>query len=908
LNYGECLVCDRHVSWETAKKCSEEQSFFCTNYCSEEDCPNRDDCHDIQHPSCWESHIPSVKKLVHRHTPIDPLVERFVHCVTYSASGTAKQRKLHQRDANARWFDIDHEEQKLRMYNRFSQLCDPLGSGNANNFNQYPVIVSFLGNTMAGKSSLIKAIILLSNLNMLNSSHDQSQERLELLSKLERDTSWGPVTRSANLNDLNKPTSRGVHLYKANNTSCKGNTERERILLFADCEGFDGGSQQTNSETYGESSRARRHVLSRSPSGFPRDASQSRSIGEAMDVQDSLDPASELPLGAKSYNSDQGKTGVELFYARFLYAMSNVIVYVADRDGSLQPSLAKFFGWAASAVFHSVNNPSRKTLIIVRHKSSPHDTKLYNEDTMSEKYLESLAPLWIGESKDSPLRKFVENYNSKQPLYTRQINKNRDLFRLLFTEVKCCYIPDLKNVQKKPVELFDQYRLLGKQIGAAADRAQHGITQSWSNYNVPTLTQILRSAFEHFRTSDDAFDFYTAAKNDKSNPVSPADHYAAFLKHAYANGMNVEPDLLGDFISETIAASLVIRELRVRNPVLRVKRAGENQHREGLLEITNISVVVDPLRLYQTELSVIITKAFEIYQQRFQTCHFRFSNGDSCVKRSQINQPPSQYWEEKGLAESHEYHFSLRKAIEPGGIQLMRQETPKFFSSLLGNTIPQVFREKYEEIDLVFMDHSPAHAHKIQRRIVFDWRMQLYQKYRTIWKSLYSNKTCLGCLLAVPDNVLRCGHALCLNCVREFGKPSVEYEGNWTLQECAICGGLAAKRSSKVPYTVAVKPRCAGVRLLTLDGGGVRGIIILSILRAIQDEAALGERVPIRIFFDLIVGTSTGKNTMLCQSLSLMWNPRRYCRFRLGHTRRHCGKYAKEVQAIKSRYIRKDTI
>ena len=52
------------------------------------------------------------------------------------------------------------------------------------------------------------------------------------------------------------------------------------------------------------------------------------------------------------------------------------------------------------------------------------------------------------------------------------------------------------------------------------------------------------------------------------------------------------------------------------------------------------------------------------------------------------------------------------------------------------------------------------------------------------------------------------------------------------------------------------KPRLAAPRILALDGGGVRGVIELEILDAI--EARLGSRIPIHRFFDLIGGTSTG--------------------------------------------------
>lgn len=57
------------------------------------------------------------------------------------------------------------------------------------------------------------------------------------------------------------------------------------------------------------------------------------------------------------------------------------------------------------------------------------------------------------------------------------------------------------------------------------------------------------------------------------------------------------------------------------------------------------------------------------------------------------------------------------------------------------------------------------------------------------------------------------------------------------------------------PWSVALKPASAGVRVLTLDGGGVRAIMQLEQLRALQQD--LGN-LPLHLFFDLMVGTSAG--------------------------------------------------
>jgi len=101
--------------------------------------------------------------------------------------------------------------------------------------------------------------------------------------------------------------------------------------------------------------------------------------------------------------------------------------------------------------------------------------------------------------------------------------------------------------------------------------------------------------------------------------------------------------------------------------------------------------------------------------------------------------------------------------------------------------------------------------------------------------------------------VLPCGHGYCDSCVRDFGEPSSNYECAVTVYRCVLC------RSSfrdEIHQVVKLKPRCAGIRVLTLNGGGIRGIIELAILEKLHDR--IGLEVPIRDLFDLIMGTSTG--------------------------------------------------
>jgi hypothetical protein len=94
--------------------------------------------------------------------------------------------------------------------------------------------------------------------------------------------------------------------------------------------------------------------------------------------------------------------------------------------------------------------------------------------------------------------------------------------------------------------------------------------------------------------------------------------------------------------------------------------------------------------------------------------------------------------------------------------------------------------------------------------------------------------------------------------------------GQITLEECPL---HPSEPKWPEPWQIRVKPSLAGVRILTLDGytlsylivisiqaianisdrGGMRGIVELEILRALQHELPNG--IPVQAFFDLVVGT-----------------------------------------------------
>ncbi|CAG8428380.1 unnamed protein product [Penicillium salamii] len=110
-----------------------------------------------------------------------------------------------------------------------------------------------------------------------------------------------------------------------------------------------------------------------------------------------------------------------------------------------------------------------------------------------------------------------------------------------------------------------------------------------------------------------------------------------------------------------------------------------------------------------------------------------------------------------------------------------------------------------------------------------------------------SNKICLYCLFQNAQHVLGCGHTLCDHYAHVFGTPSVGIEYEFTIRGYIYC-------LYQRPLIASVLPLTMSPSVLTIDGGGVKGVIPLEFLLLVHEHLH-----PYRIqdIVDLALGTSS---------------------------------------------------
>ncbi|CAK7238176.1 hypothetical protein SEUCBS140593_010402 [Sporothrix eucalyptigena] len=124
-------------------------------------------------------------------------------------------------------------------------------------------------------------------------------------------------------------------------------------------------------------------------------------------------------------------------------------------------------------------------------------------------------------------------------------------------------------------------------------------------------------------------------------------------------------------------------------------------------------------------------------------------------------------------------------------------------------------------------------------------------RFQHRWCSVHSSETCLSCLRRRPQVELPCGHAVCENCVAVYGQPCVGDRWLVRLPACLLCGAALPDSA-----TFRLHPPTAGVGVLCIDGGGIRGVVPLQLLKRIEDRVGLP--IPFQRFVKVAFGVSSG--------------------------------------------------
>jgi hypothetical protein len=173
--------------------------------------------------------------------------------------------------------------------------------------------------------------------------------------------------------------------------------------------------------------------------------------------------------------------------------------------------------------------------------------------------------------------------------------------------------------------------------------------------------------------------------------------------------------------------------------------------------------------------------------------------------------------------------------------------------------VPAVTPERYTSDDLVrmFRDcwlENTARAYRDCDSVLESARLHIEQlrNHRVYLASVDYGYRCAACLQESWAHLLPCEHGLCTLCLRAcHGK---ELSGcRMHIYECPVCEQNIGSTCIR-----GFVPPTASLRVLALDGGGIKGLVQLQILEHLLDKVRLSGAIHISSLFDLMVGSSIG--------------------------------------------------
>lgn len=702
------------------------------------------------------------------HEKVDLDIVRRLESILHPSTDPAETREQHQEDERTKWFGVardDDGETVFEDYGRYASLVSETARL-ASTENRYPQLVSFVGVTNAGKSTIVKMLVK-RNATSKDGGFDAAFP--------------SPVIGSV-LDDT-RTTSGNVNLYID-----PAHHSDPLPIFFADCEGFEGGE--------------------RAPLGSQYQQSTQRSKDEQPSAWVNTRPIK----WADSDEHRRREYAVTVLYPRILYSFSDCVVFVLRNPKTFgSAALTKLLDWGAAALEKSMNQPALPHCIVALNDSHPGlDGSQWDIAHATQSLLSSVGDVFSGVEGVPQFRNLADHWQR----LGREVNSIKDLI--------LCYYASFKVVR---IPAGPHYTLISRQIDklhatirADCEAAHESKRKARLLTNAEELNLYLQSGFDHFAANIDVpFDFMQASLSRNPIPKDFGEHILQLCETLSSRIPSREPARIKHMfqqLSIMLASCMLLDCARFR---------------KGL-----------PRQLFASY-THFFEYAMNEYLELHCPCSFVSLDGTRVCKSVKARHRAKGHQDDRGIIAAGDYVSPLDQAFARDWLCQLEAavgDLQRAFSQdlNLNRSILVSQQSERSEEDIAFAIHID----------------RLDRFYRAIGPATWvrSHSTCYCCLMNVPQHALPCGHALCDRCARACGDLK---QSTLLMTWCPLHRNTARWAQPKV---VKYKPREASVRVLALDGGGIRGVVQLEILRAI--EAVLGKHLPVQVFFDLMVGTGTG--------------------------------------------------
>ena len=722
---------------------------------------------------------------------------------------------MHDEDLHSLWFWIAGDDQhstgvRFEDLPRFSRLVADHRQRN-NLETCFPRLVSLVGTTGAGKSTLIRM--------MLEKPWVTDETRGS-------DAEFVPIVGKRN---STVPTSGDVHLYA---DFLPEEEFPDRPIFYADCEGFDGGAVAPagsfahirNRGEYGRKENRARSYLSELLRYLIGQA-RTRTFGLSSLVNEGKLPTRD--------------TMIKKLFPRLLYNFSDVVIFVVKEPRTLGERIVDILNWASASAASALNRATLPRLIVV----------INNADQSADWDPEATKRQFFEENKhtiteDPNIRRLRESFVDRG----MRVETLEELLLMHYASVDFILVPH-GHIRSR---LSDQLRRLSIIV---QDRTRESQQRKYdAGMLLPSQDQefFFQLAFDHFVTNIDThkpFDFLAKLLQLNPMPNNLANNLSRLFRAVHMSmGTNSENDTASEFlhlvaplVSSAIALNATRSYGRLPGKLSHVFRGGSASHDDH------------PDTTYEKQ----VEEAIERFCDRSK-CHFvnrsSIEHRDCVLSRMGHNEVHHHQNVNGDIIGRGSFESAFVEAIRTQWRDVMLQQLEVVDESI--QSLMRPLNSSGPQLSPLVRTLRPKHdaiwdAHHQNLRKLFHELPSLAMK--TVRRLFL----CFFCLRDVPAQLLPCNHAICERCVRALVHcHSFSCDNDKRLVSLKQCPLHHETKNFEPSPQLQLKPCFSGVRILTLDGGGVRGYIQLMLLQAVQSE--LGGHIPIQRFFDLIGGTSTG--------------------------------------------------
>ncbi|KAI5801210.1 hypothetical protein EDC01DRAFT_647235 [Geopyxis carbonaria] len=608
-------------------------------------------------------------------------------------------------------------------------------------------------------------------------------------------------------NSAGTATSFNVHMYADEST-----LSARYPLVYADSEGLEGGNNPTASRLITAELNAEQETNSKTKTSKRR--ASVPGFGHCAPISEDFFGAEKTIIKV----DDPAVTReiyVDQIYPRILYSLSDVICFVTNTPNNPEIVFRKLIFWADEAVAAAVNQTVIPYAIVVLNCPTQHSPELLDPVVATKK-------LFYGKEQMS-MTKLLKGIAAKWIKKTQKpVDTVFELLKCYFRDIIVVYIPHGRDTSIG-IDVFKAQ--LVKLRDCIQDTSKESHINKHHNFSLLSARQ-----FEY--VSDAALRHFSSASDLPANKRKPFD----ILKTVASK--EVMPHGFVEHLTNLMSNLDSVIKARAANgtniSLTSIKEIGTDSTEDKMLELDKTvvhvlwSAVLTHPEYTNASTERILDMCAQGYEKYYTSIH-------PCKSKGCVNL-------EWGHAKGHQSHTG--DVFGPGEsfVAAFQKKNQAYFVGCI--------REKLQKLSID------------QEEILTDRHAKNILEQREYLKDAKSKRTCFMCLMAIPDCSLPCGHTLCETCIRRYGEHDEHDSHTVSFMRCPLgCDNeLRPNQNSdtnaKFWWSIHLKPPTAGVRILALDGGGVRGVIASTIVSKLEDELGLG--LPIHRYFDLIVGTSAG--------------------------------------------------